>query len=431
MIVSGRAAISTESYNDRLVPTAQDKLFCQLAVKLGVLTIPAAQQALGEAVVAERDGQPRPITEILQLGGRLTRDQIREVAKAVREWTAKHAGGGDPPPPDPALAATLAGPVPEPGAPPPPPSLPGSIGAGSTLGKYTLVRKLGQGAMGVVYEATQAGVSRRAAVKVLAPGLITNERVVARFRREAEAAARLVHPGIVAIFGMGSHEGVHYIAMEYVDGTTLDELIEKEHLTPQRVAEIVAAASDALHYAHENGVIHRDIKPANLMMDTEGRVLVADFGLARPEGASRITGAGQLLGTPAYMAPEQAAGEHENVDRRTDVYSLGATLYEMLTLRAPFEGKGVFEVLKKVLDEEPQDPCAVTPTAPRPLANVALKAMAKVSDHRYATAADMREDLKRFLRGEVPLASGRSHGAYRAPGGDSLFRRIAAKLRGR
>ncbi|MCI0343067.1 MAG: serine/threonine protein kinase [Planctomycetales bacterium] len=414
------------------MPTAQDKLFCQLAVKLGFLTVPAAQEALGEAVVAERDGQPRPITEILQLGGQLTRDQIREVAKAVRDWTAKHPGpaGSEPPPPDPALAATLAGPVPEPSA-TPPPSMPGTVGAGSTLGKYTLVRKLGQGAMGVVYEATQAGVSRRAAVKVLAHGLITNERVVARFRREAEAAARLTHPGIVAIFGMGSHEGVHYIAMEYVDGTTLDELLEKERLTPQRVAEIVAAAADALHYAHENGVIHRDIKPTNLMMDKERRVLVADFGLARPEGASRITGAGQLLGTPAYMAPEQAAGEHESVDRRTDVYSLGATLYEMLTLRAPFEGRGVFEVLKKVLDEEPQDPCAVTPTAPRPLANIALKAMAKVADHRYGTAADMREDLKRFLRGESPIASGRSHGTYRAPGGESIFRRIAARLRGK
>jgi predicted Ser/Thr protein kinase len=311
--------------------------------------------------------------------------------------------------------------------PAPPPH--GVIAPGAVMGKYTLTRKLGEGAMGVVYEAVQSGMSRRAAIKVLAQALVANQRAVQRFQREAEAAARLSHPGIVAIFGMGEQYGAHFIAMEFVDGHTIEELIEKETLPWKRIAEIVASAAEALDYAHERGVIHRDIKPANLMITNEDeRVLIADFGLARPEGASQITGAGQLLGTPAYMAPEQASGDRGAIDRRTDVYSLGASFYEMLTLQRPFPGKAVFEVLQKVLEEEPEDPCAVNPSVPRELADVCLKAMAKIVDHRYQAARELAEDLRVYLRGGTPNASGAGK-VRRGKGGGGFLGRLTGRKR--
>jgi serine/threonine protein kinase len=288
--------------------------------------------------------------------------------------------------------------------PPPPPR--GQIGPGTVMGKYTLVKKLGEGAMGVVYQAIQSGMSRRVAIKVLTAALVANQRAVQRFQREAEAAARLSHPGIVGIFGMGEYEGAHFIAMEFVDGTTIEDLIETERTPWKRLAEICALAAEGMEYAHKRGVIHRDIKPANIMMTADGeRVLIADFGLARPEGASQITGAGQLLGTPAYMAPEQASGDHSTIDHRTDVYSLGATFYEMLTLERPFPGKAVFEVLQKVLEDEPEDPCDVNSEVPRELGDIALKAMSKTQDYRYQSAGEMAEDLRAFLRGDTPIAT--------------------------
>ena len=413
--------------------TEQDKLFCRMAMKLELLSREQALDALAEVDAKAKLGVETRLVDLLRQRGELTTEQCREVLVALKDRaerkTAEAKGGNkDLPvasPVDSASATQARGEATPQPLPPPPPR--GVIAPGAVLGKYTLTRKIGEGAMGVVYEAQQSGMSRKAAIKVLAQALVANARAVQRFQREAEAAARLSHPGIVAIFGMGEHQGAHYIAMEFVDGTTIEDLIEQSTLPPKRIAEIVAAAAESLDYAHERGVIHRDIKPANLMITHDDeRVLIADFGLARPEGASQITGAGQLLGTPAYMAPEQASGDRGAIDRRTDVYSLGASFYEMLTLQRPFPGKAVFEVLQKVLEAEPEHPCAVNGSVPAELGDVCLKAMAKIVDHRYQTALELAEDLRVFLRGDTPLASSAKG---RAKGGGGLLGRFTGRKR--
>ena len=260
------------------------------------------------------------------------------------------------------------------------------------MGRYVLKDVLGRGGFGEVWKAWDEGISRWVALKFLRAD---DERDLARFRREAKTAAALEHPGIVPVFEIGDFDGRPFIAMEFVEGETLD----RKGVSPRKAAAAIREAALALEFAHERGVIHRDLKPPNLMMDKAGRVRVMDFGLARHvEGGASLTGSGMMVGTPAYMSPEQARGERADV--RTDVYGLGATLYALLAGRAPFEGGDVLSVAMRVIEEDPVPPRRLRPDVDAGLDAVVLKCLEKDPGRRYATAAELAEELGRYVAGE-------------------------------
>jgi hypothetical protein len=272
---------------------------------------------------------------------------------------------------------------------------------GSRLGKFELVEQLGTGAFGEVFRAIDTELDRPVAVKVLRGGAGASRDDVERFVREARSAARLRHPGIVAVHETGqAADGSPFMVEEFVRGETLAAHIKNGPLEPRRAAEIVALAADALAYAHAHGVVHRDVKPSNILLDPEGQPHLMDFGLAKRETDDPPeTIEGQVLGTPAYMSPEQARGESNRVDGRSDVYSLGVVLYELLTGERPFRGNRRM-LLLQVLDDEPRPLRRLNDRIPRDLENICLKAMAKTPGRRYATATDLADDLRRFIRGE-------------------------------
>ena len=272
------------------------------------------------------------------------------------------------------------------------------------LGDFRTIRELGRGGMGVVYEAEQLSLGRRVALKILPAAAADDPKRVRRFQVEARAADGLNHPHIVPVYLVGSEAGVHFFAMQLIEGRTLARVIaDAERPSPRDAAELGRRAAEALHYAHEHGVIHRDVKPSNLMIDGDGHPWIADFGLARLGESSDLTATGDLVGTLRYASPEQALGTSAAVDHRTDVYSLGATLYEVLALRPAFEGDGI-ELLRRIADEEPTPLRRLDPTIPRDLETIVSKAMAKDPSRRYATARAMAEDLGRFLEGRPILA---------------------------
>lgn len=293
--------------------------------------------------------------------------------------------------------------------------------SGRRLGDFEIVREIGRGGMGIVYEARQLSLNRTVALKVLSSGLGIDERPVVRFRREAEAAAMLHHAHIVPIFATGEEAGVHYYAMELIEGPSLDRALEqmpRDLLFPgtiggllapaagdyfRNVARLIAEAADALHHAHTQGVIHRDVKPSNLLLAPDGRLCVSDFGLARITEQPGVTLSGDLVGSPSYMSPEQAAGRSP-VDARTDVYSLGATLYELLALRPPFEGSSRDEVLLKIIHDEPVPPRRIVARIPADLETICLTAMEKDCARRYQTAAVFACDLQNYLAGRAIAA---------------------------
>jgi tetratricopeptide (TPR) repeat protein len=317
--------------------------------------------------------------------------------------------------------------------------------AGQRLGDFEIVRELGRGGMGIVYEARQISLNRRVALKILSGGLGLNTTAVQRFQREAEAAARLHHTNIVPVYATGEVESTHFYAMELIDGPSLDYVVRQ--LSPARgaapladkgaatgpyleeattssgsaskltssslssdghyfdtVARLIAAVADALDYAHKQGVIHRDIKPSNLLLSADGRLSINDFGLARILEQPGMTIAGELVGTPMYMSPEQVAAGRTPLDHRTDIYSLGATLYELLTLQPPFRGVRREEILGQIIHKEPRPPRKVNRKVPVDLETICLKAMDKDPDRRYQTAGQMAEDLQRYVHRFVILA---------------------------
>jgi serine/threonine protein kinase len=280
------------------------------------------------------------------------------------------------------------------------------------LGDYRILREIGRGGMGVVYEAEQISLKRRVALKVLLPHLTITDAVVLKFRREAEAGGRQSHPGIVSVYAVGEHEGAHYIAQELVEGgrTFADRLGElRAGVDPsadycRQTARLFAEVADALADAHATGVIHRDVKPSNILLTREGAPKITDFGLAKMEDALALTRTGEFEGTPYYVSPEQVMRKPGGLDHRTDIYSLGVTLYEALTLSPPFGGQTTLEVLKAVVGSEPVDPQKVRPGVPRDLAVICLKAMEKEPSARYATMGDFAADLRRWFTGEPILA---------------------------
>ena len=319
------------------------------------------------------------------------------------------------------------------------------------LGDFEIVREIGRGGMGIVYEARQLSLNRKVALKVIAGGLALSSSAIVRFRREAEAAAKLHHTNIVPVYMTGEMDGAHYYAMEFVEGATLDQIIR--HLVEQqntatgkgerpdsgsphgdeagcdvtealgsRVAEnnqtvsvsnsslstaggaffdtaarMIADVADAIEYAHEQGVIHRDIKPSNLIHGSDGRLRVMDFGLAKLLDEPGVTISGDFLGTPRYMSPEQIAAGRVGIDHRTDVYSLGATLYELLTLSPPHPGNRRDEVIAKILSKDPPRLRRINKKTPLDLETICLKALEKDPDKRYQSAGKMADDLRRYV----------------------------------
>src|SRR5215212_9820347 len=265
-------------------------------------------------------------------------------------------------------------------------------------GRYLIVRKLGSGGMANVYLAHDQELGRRVAIKILDDRHAADEQFVERFRREAQNAAGLSHPSIVSIYDRGEAEGTYYIAMEYVEGRTLKELVVARGPSPLGIAiDYTRQILSALRFAHRNGIVHRDIKPHNVIVDGEGRVKVMDFGIARAGAASQMTEAGSIIGTAQYLSPEQARGAP--VDQTSDLYSTGIVLYELLTGSVPFTGETPVEIAMKHLSQAPVPPSTHRPEVPRDLDYVVLRALAKDPAQRYHSAEDMDSDLERIARG--------------------------------
>jgi eukaryotic-like serine/threonine-protein kinase len=271
--------------------------------------------------------------------------------------------------------------------------------------RYELVSHVARGGMAQVYLAKDLLLDRPVALKVLFPELSVDQAFVTRFRREAQAAANLSHPNIVSIYDWGEGERTYFIVMEYIDGRTLAQLIRQGPLDAERAASIAADVAGALSFAHRHGVIHRDIKPGNVLIDNSGQVKVTDFGIARAVGGGAqdgLTQTGAVMGTATYFSPEQAQGQ--SVDARTDIYSLGVVLYEMVTGRIPFAGDNPVAIAYKHVREDPVAPTEVNRAVPPALEAIILQAMAKDPALRYQNAEDFKADLMRYVRGNPVLA---------------------------
>ncbi len=285
----------------------------------------------------------------------------------------------------------------------------GSHAAGTPglIGRYVVEGELGRGGMGVVLRARDPSLGRAVAIKVIRNPLVAGPEVVRRFALEARAVAKLRHPGIVAVHEVGEEGGRPYIVMDLIEGRSLERILDAGRIPPRELAELVATVAVALDHAHGHGIVHRDVKPANVMIDGHGRAVLMDFGLAREVEGDGLTATGQVLGTPSYMAPEQA-GDGESIGPATDVWALGGLLYRGLTGRPPFAGDHAIAIIKKVLLQDPEPLRSIDPSVHPDLERVALRCLEKRPDQRYPSAAEVAADLRRFVAGEAirirPLA---------------------------
>jgi serine/threonine protein kinase len=331
----------------------------------------------------------------IESGGNPSRDDLLarhpELASELREFFANHDRMG-----------RLARPLREPTA------VAGSSVPGEKIhyfGDYEVLEEIGRGGMGVIYKARQVSLNRIVALKMILAGRLANESDIQRFHAEAEAAAKLEHPGIVPIFEIGQHGGQHYFSMGFVDGESLAKKVSAGPFSPRRAAELVTQIAEAVHFAHERGIIHRDLKPANVLLDRSGQPHVTDFGLAKEmRGDAGLTGAGQILGTPSYMPPEQASGKSDPIGPTADVYSLGAILYCLLTGRPPFQAATPVDTLRQVIEQLPVSVSQLNGQVPLDLETIALRCLEKDPRRRYATALELAEELERYLDGRPILA---------------------------
>src|SRR2546421_5954093 len=269
------------------------------------------------------------------------------------------------------------------------------------FGDYELLEEIGRGGQGVVYRAREKSLNRTVALKVIGLGHWATEAHLKRFRREAEAAASLEHPCIVPIYEVGERDGSCYFSMKFIEGGQLDEVVRREPMPVGRAVELIAKVARTVHYAHEHHILHRDIKPGNILLDRQGEPHLTDFGLARlMESESTVTRTMEVLGTRSYMAPEQAVGNNAAVSSNTDVYGLGAVLYQLLTGQPPFAGGTTYETIKLLLDTEPRQPRLLNPKIDRDLSTICLKCLEKHPERRYPSALALAEDLERWLKHE-------------------------------
>jgi len=269
------------------------------------------------------------------------------------------------------------------------------------FGDYELLEEIGRGGQGIVYRARQKSLNRTVALKVIGLGQWATEAHLKRFRREAEAAASLNHPSIVPIHEVGERDGCCYFSMNFVEGGQLDQVVRDSPMSAREAAELIAKVARTVHYAHEHGILHRDIKPGNILLDQNGEPHLTDFGLARlVETESTITRTKEVLGTPSYRAPEQAVGETGKLTSATDVYGLGAVLYQLLTGQPPFAGGTTYETIRLLLDKEPRPPRSLNPKVDRDLSTICLKCLEKDPQRRYSSALGLAEDLEHWLKYE-------------------------------
>ncbi len=273
------------------------------------------------------------------------------------------------------------------------------------FGDYELLEQIGRGGQGVVFRARQKSLNRTVALKIIGLGQWATKAHLKRFRLEAEAAARLEHPGIVPIHEVGERDGSCYFSMKFVEGGQLDAVPRREPMPIRQAVELIAKVARTVHYAHEHGILHRDIKPGNILLDAKGEPHLTDFGLARlVESESSVTQTLDVFGTPSYMAPEQAVGNNAQVTGATDVYGLGAVLYQLLTGQPPFAGGTTYETIKLLLDTEPRQPRLLNPKIDRDLSTICLKCLEKDPKRRYSSALALAEDLGRWLKHEPIVA---------------------------
>lgn len=270
---------------------------------------------------------------------------------------------------------------------------------GKTIGQYHILSEIGRGGMAVVYKAEQTSLDRFVALKVLFPNFTGDSTSVERLYREAQAAARLDHPNIVEIYEVGEHEGLHFIAMKYVDGEPLDAILQQGPMPPARALKILAQVASALDYAHRHNVVHRDIKPSNIIVSAGDRITLTDFGLAKGTGSATLTSSGALVGTPAYMSPEQARGDE--IDYRADIYSLGVVAYEMFAGRPPFTGNPL-SIIMAHASQTPPPLRQFRPDLPAGVEAAVMKALAKEPAERYATAGEFAAVLRQALTKPAP-----------------------------
>src|SRR5215831_8665182 len=273
------------------------------------------------------------------------------------------------------------------------------------LGDYELLEEIGRGGQGVVFRARQKSLNRTVALKVIGLGQWATPAHLKRFRLEAGAAASLDHPCIVPIYEVGERDGQCYFSMKLVEGGQLDDVIQQRPISIRQAVELIAKVARTVHYAHEHGILHRDIKPGNILLDGKGEPHLTDFGLARlVESESTVTRTVEVLGTPSYMAPEQAAGNNAKLTSAADVYGLGAVLYQLLTAHPPFAGGTTYETIKLLLESEPRPPRLWNPKIDRDLSTICLKCLEKDSQRRYSSALALAEGLERWLKHKPILA---------------------------
>ncbi len=305
-----------------------------------------------------------------------------------------------------------------------------------SFGDYDIIERIGRGGMGIVFKARQRRPNRLVALKMILAGELASPTLIHRFRIEAEAAANLEHPNIVPIYEVGEWAQHHYFSMKLVEGTNLDQLISKFGFhdgkdlstgppgrnVQKSIANLMAKVARAVHYAHQRGVLHRDLKPSNILVDVQGEPHLTDFGLAKMVAhTSGLTLSGAVIGTPSYMAPEQAAGETKHLTTAADIYSLGAVLYELLTGRPPFRGETPMETLRKVVEQEPQGPQTLNKLADPDLATICLKCLEKDPRQRYGSAEALAEDLERWLRDEPMEEERRNWKTKKADAMDAMY----------